>query len=91
MTVEVEQILAAEMQAAGKGSIVHDAWSKYGSPFFALFATYRAMREVVEDGVCKAVTKPVISPLSVASLHTPVKEAVQGDGYLPTAEEAEVK
>jgi hypothetical protein len=91
MTVEVEQILVAEIQVAGKGSIVHDAWSKFGSHFFALFATYKATREVVEDGVCKAVAKPVISIPSVAPLHTPVKEAVQGDGFLPTAEEAEVE
>ena len=91
MTVEVEQILTAEMQAAGKRSIVYDVWSKFGSHFFALFATYKAMCEVVEDGVCKAVTEPVISLLSVAPLHTPVKEAVQGDGFLPAAEEAEVE
>lgn len=40
MTIQVEVILAAEMKDAGKGSIVHDAWSKFGSHFFALFATY---------------------------------------------------
>jgi hypothetical protein len=41
--------------------------------------------------VCKPVTEPVISLLSVAPLHTTVKEAVQGDGLLPTAEQAEVE
>jgi hypothetical protein len=42
MTVIVEDILADEMAAAGQGSIVHDAWSKFGEHFFALFATYKA-------------------------------------------------
>jgi hypothetical protein len=91
MTVEIEQILLAEMQAAGKRSIVHDVWRKFGSHFFALFATYTATLEVAEDGVCKAVTEPVVSLLFVGPLHTPVKEAVQGDGFLPAAEEAEVE
>ena len=91
MTVQVEEILANEMKAAGKISIVHDAWSKFGSHFFALFATYKATRVVVEDGLCKEVTKPVISLLSVAPLHTPVREIVDSDGYLPTADEAEVE
>jgi hypothetical protein len=45
------EILAAELKAAVKGSIVNDAWSKFGLHFFALFATYMATREITEDGM----------------------------------------
>lgn len=45
MTVQVEEILAAELKAAGKGSIVHDGWSKFGLHFVALFATYMAIAQ----------------------------------------------
>ncbi len=48
------------------GSIVHDAWSKFGAHYFALFTTYMAAHESVVDGVMTAVTRPVISLLSVA-------------------------
>jgi hypothetical protein len=92
MTIQVEERLAAEMREAGKGSIVHDAWSKFGVHFFALFATYKTTREVVdEEGAIRLVTGPVISLLSVAPLHTPVRETVDSDGCLPMAEEAEVE
>ena len=64
------------MKDAGKGSIVHDAWSKFGSDFFALFATYKATRDIVEDGIARTVIGPVVSLLSVAPLHTPVRETV---------------
>jgi hypothetical protein len=80
------------MREAGKGSIAHNAWSKFGVHFFALFATYLKTREVVdEEGAIRLVTGPVISLLSVAPLHTPVRETVDSDGCLPTAEEAEVE
>jgi len=88
----VEEILAVEMREAGKGSIVHDAYSKFGVHFFDLFATYMTTREVVdEEGVVRSVTRPVISLLSVAPLHTPVRENADSGGFLPTAEEAEVE
>ena len=81
------------MKDAGKGSIVHDAWSKFGSHFFALFATYKATRDIVEDGITRTVIGPVISLplLSVAPLHSPVRETVDCHGFLPIAEEAEAK
>ena len=91
MTCSVEKILAAEMRVAKKGSLVHDAWSKFGAHYFALFTTYMATHQSVVDGVMTAVTKPVISLLSVAPLHTPVKEGDNSDGFLPTADEAEVE
>jgi hypothetical protein len=81
MTCSVEKILAAEMRVAKKRSLVHDAWSKFGAHYFALFTTYTAMRQSVVDGVMTAVTKPVISILSVAPLHTPVKEGDNSDGF----------
>ena len=91
-TIQVEECLAAEMREASKRSIVHNAWSKFGVHFFALFATYKTTREVVdEEGAVRLVTRPVISLLSVAPLHTPVRETVDSDGFLPTAEEAEVE
>ena len=83
MTIQVEVILAAEMKDASKGSIVHDVWSKFGLHFFALFATYKATRDVVEDGIAKTVSGLVVSLLSVAPLHTPVREAVDCNGFLP--------
>ena len=89
MTVFIEQVLAAEIASAGKLSIVHDAWSKFGEHYFALFATYKATRRSVVNGVVTDLSAPVISLLSVAPLHTPTVEI--NDGYLPLAEEAEVQ
>ncbi len=77
------------MKEAGKGAIVHDAWSKLGAHHFALFTTYIATRESVVNGVTTAVAKPVISLLSAIPLHTPVKEGDNSDGFLPISEEAE--
>jgi hypothetical protein len=91
MICAVKKILAAKMRAAKKGSLVHDVWSKFGAHYFALFATYMATCQSVVDGVMTAVTKPVISFLSVAPLHTSVKEGDNSDGFLPTADEAEVE
>jgi hypothetical protein len=91
MTCSVGKILAAEMRVAKKGSIVHDAWSKFGAHYFALFTTYMAACESVVDGVMTAVTRPVISLLSVVPLHTPVKEGNNSDGFLPFSDEAEVE
>ena len=91
MTCSVETILAAEMKEAGKGSIVHDAWSKFGAHYFALFTTYIATRETDVNGVATCVTQPVISLISVAPLHTPVKEGINSDGCLLMSEEAEVE
>jgi hypothetical protein len=42
MTLSIEEKLKAEIAAAGNLSIVHDAWSKFGEHYFALFATYIA-------------------------------------------------
>ena len=91
MTVIVEDVLADEMAAAFQGSIVHDAWSKFGEHFFALFATYKATRMSLVDGVVVERTSPVISLLSVAPLHTPTREVIDSDGFMPTAEEAEME
>jgi hypothetical protein len=91
MTCAVEKILVANMRVAKKGSLVHDAWSKFGAHYFALFTMYMATRQSVVDGVMTVVTKPVISLLYVAPIHTPVKEGDNSDGFLPTADEAEVE
>jgi hypothetical protein len=45
----------------------------------------------VEDGIARTVIGPVVSLLSVAPLHTPVRETVDCDGFMPIAEEAEVE
>jgi hypothetical protein len=45
------------MRVAKKGSLVHDAWSKFEAHYFALFTTYMAMLQSVVDGVMTAVTK----------------------------------
>ena len=81
MTFSVEKILASKMRVAKKGSLVHDAWSKFGAHYFALFTTYMATCQSVVDGVMTAVTKPVISLLSVAPLHTPVKEGDNSEDF----------
>jgi hypothetical protein len=90
MTCSVEEILAAKMKAACRVSIVHDAWSKFGEHYFALLATYMATRETVIDGVMSIVAKPVMSLLSVAPLHTPVKEGGDDDGSADEADVADV-
>ena len=80
MTCNVEKILSAEMKEAGKGAIMHDARSKFGAHYFALFTTYIVTRESVVDGVITAVTKPVMSLLSIALLLSPVKEGDNSNG-----------
>ena len=82
MTLFVEDVLKAEISAAGNLSIVHDAWSKFGEHYFALFATYKATRTSIVDGVLVSKTAPVISLLSVAPLHTPTTGVMNSDGYL---------
>jgi hypothetical protein len=79
MTCFVEEKLAAEMKAAGKGSIVHDAWTKFGTHFFALFSTYMASRQFLVEGSMLTVYKPVISLLSVSPLHTIARESEDED------------
>lgn len=69
MTLGVEKILATEMKEAGMGSIVHDGWTKRGTHYFALFATYKATRTIYSDGVFNKVTGTVVSLLSVSPLH----------------------
>ena len=69
MTLSVEKKLAAEMQTAGRGSIVHDGWSKRGIHYLALFATYPATRVEMVNELFTEVTKNVISLLSVSPLH----------------------
>ena len=83
MTLSIEEKLKAEIAAAGNLSIVHDAWSKFGEHYFALFATYIATRTTVVDGVVKEQKGPVISLLSVAPLHTQTTSLMTNDGYLP--------
>ena len=70
MTCVVEVKLAAEMKAVGKGSIVHDAWTKFGTHFFGLFSTYMASRQYLVEGSMLTIYKPIISLLSVSPLHT---------------------
>ena len=70
MTCAVEVKLATEMKAAGKGSIVHDAWTKFGTHFFGLFSTYMASRQYLVEGSMLTIYKPIISLLSVLPLHT---------------------
>ena len=67
LPISIEEMLADEMKATGKGSIVHDAWAEFGDHFFGLFATYMVTRlELDEDGILNNTTKPVISLLSVS-------------------------
>ncbi len=40
MTLSVEKVIAAEMQSAGYGSIIHDGWTKFWVHYFGIFATY---------------------------------------------------
>ena len=68
MTLIVEGKLSAEMKEARRGSIVHDGWTKFGTHFLALFATYRAKREKIVNGVLATEVGTVMSLLSVSPL-----------------------
>ena len=73
MTLIIEEKLKAEIAAADNLSIVHDAWSKFGEHYFALFATYKATRTSIVDDKLISKTAPVISlscllPLSIHQL-----------------------
>ncbi len=50
MTSAVEVKLATEMKAAGKGLIVHEAWTKFGTHYFGLFSTYMVSRQYLVEG-----------------------------------------
>jgi hypothetical protein len=65
MTCAVEVKLAAEMKAARKGLIVHDAWTKFGTHFFGLCSTYMASHQYLVEGSMLTIYKPIISLLSV--------------------------
>ena len=71
MCADVEMILAYEMKKAGRGSIIHDGWSKFGEHYFGLFASYEAERWEVDKGCgsVKIVKGPIISLLSLSPLH----------------------
>jgi hypothetical protein len=79
MTCAVEVKLAAEMKAASKGLIVHDAWTKFGTHFFGLFSTYMASRQYLVDGSMLTIYKPIISLLSDSPLHTIARESKDED------------
>jgi hypothetical protein len=79
MTCAVEVKLAAEMKAAGKGSIVHDAWTKFGTHYLGLFSTYMATRQYLFEGSMLTIYKPIISLLSVSPLHTIASESQDED------------
>jgi hypothetical protein len=57
------------LKVACRGSIVHDAWRKFGAHHFALFATYMASYETVIDEVMTIVTELIISLLSHPFTH----------------------
>ena len=63
MTRAVEVKLATEMKAAGKGSIVHEAWTKFGTHYFGLFSTYMVSRQYLVEGSMVTICKPIISLL----------------------------
>ena len=91
MCVDIEKILTAEMKAAGRGSILHDGWSKFGDHYFALYASYMATRcEVNEDGGggLKKVRKAVTSLLSVSPLHVLEKDNNEEEDEEDNLEEA---
>jgi hypothetical protein len=79
MSCTIEVKLATEMKAAGKGSIVHDAWTKFGTHFFGLCSTYMASRQYLVEGSMLSVYKPIISLLSVLPLHTIAHESEDED------------
>ncbi len=78
MTVQVEKILAAESKAAGKGSIVHDGMggASLVCTFLHCLQLIQQPREVTEDWIVREVTETVNFLLSLAPLHTPVREMV---------------
>ena len=69
MPIIIEKSLSLETKKAGKGSIVHDPWTKFGEHFFGVFATYTTSILELDEGVLTVVKKHVIPLLSVAPLH----------------------
>ncbi len=60
ITCAVEVKLATEMKAARKGSIVHDAWTKFGTHFFGLCSTHMVPRQYLVEGSMLTISKPII-------------------------------
>ncbi len=56
--------------------------SPFGAHYFALFIIYVAILESVANGVTTSVTKLLISLLSIAPLHTLVKEGDNSNEFL---------
>ena len=70
MTLSIEEKLKAEIAAAGNLSIVHDAWSKFGEHYFALFATYMATRTSIVDDTRIKDSSCNLSPVCCPSPYT---------------------
>ncbi len=79
ITCAVEVKLATKMKAAGKGLIVHDAWTKFGTHIFGLCSTYMESRQYLVEGSMLNAYKPIISLLSVLPLHTIARESKDED------------
>ena len=69
----VEKLLAEEMASAGRGTIMHDGWSKFGTHFLALMGIYVVKKKVRFGSNSKAsfVDETKIVLLSVSPVLRP--------------------
>ena len=68
LTQMVEKPIAREMKEAGRGTLMHDAWSKGGVHYIALYACYVRRIMKVEKGETVFEEKPELTLLSCAPI-----------------------
>ena len=70
----IEKIIGGEMKSAGRGTIMHDGWSKFGTHFLALLACYAVKIKVKgsSNGTDQLMNETKIVLLSVAPVLRPV-------------------
>lgn len=64
----VEPKIAAELQAAGCGALMHDAWTKFSTHYMAFFACYMRKVKVKKHGDWVFEEQPECTLLSVAPM-----------------------
>ena len=84
----VEKLIAAEMKEAEHGAIMSDAWSKFSTHYFGLYATYnKTIKHSVGD-VLRETLVPQIVLLGMSPLTSYVEEKEDDDRDTVQATEA---
>eukprot|EP00957_Ditylum_brightwellii_P035804 2714716-Ditylum_brightwellii.AAC.1 len=74
------------MEKAGKGSILHDGWSKMGVHYVGLFACYNKKQTLIHKKEIKENNVPEIALLSMSTLANKEIESEDGKTELDTNE-----